>query len=157
MPIVQLRQAAAVLRASGDPAAIWLANAIARYEEGAAGGETLDGVLGLSRSSGAGPWWVSEARQRRDQALRELRERAFADLAVKDAALAIARAVQRRSTARGPARTQAEKLADQVLVAGCRLPGRRQVIAIIQGSRKSATPSEFPGPNFEDRKIGLST
>ena len=133
-PIARLRGAAADLRAAGSDDAAWLADGIARYEEQAPDGITLDATLGLSRGAGAGPWWIREARARRDKAARELHQAAFANLGLSAAATEIARTVRRRATSEGPPACRRDVLADQVLRSGQPLPTtKKQLLAILRG------------------------
>ena len=109
---------------------------------------TLDTVLGLSRSAGAGPWWKAEARARRDVAMRDLHAGAFAGLGLTEAATAIIRTVRRRQVARAPAATRADALADQVLLTGVPVPStKRQVAAILRDEPGNPTPI----PDFHAR------
>ena len=131
-PIARLRRVAAVLRANADPDAAWLVAGIDRYQDEAGAGVTLDGMLGLSRRGGAGPWWIAEARERRDQAVREMRVIAFGEMEPPQAAVAIRAAVRRRRQGAAAA-TAAEVLADRVLRTGVALPtSRKQMMAILQ-------------------------
>jgi hypothetical protein len=45
--------------------------ALACYEREAPAGMTLEDALGLTAAPGTDPWWTIEARQRRDQAIRD--------------------------------------------------------------------------------------
>jgi hypothetical protein len=76
----------------GDDLAAWFADAVARYEQGAALGLTLGRALDLERVSGARPWWQTETLRRRDALIRELAGRYFPGLPAR----AQARAIRRR-------------------------------------------------------------
>jgi len=53
----------------------WLLGAVDAYERLAPAGGTMDKALELDAGSGKDPWWVVEARQRRNQAISGFRSR----------------------------------------------------------------------------------
>ena len=112
-----LRAVAARLERSADPAEVELAAAIKAYDV-AAGMITMDEALGLSRCSGAGPWWRVEARARRDAKLRELHQEHFRDLELGEAAAEIVRQARRRQTTGAPATNERDAMIDLALRAG---------------------------------------
>jgi hypothetical protein len=97
-PIEKLRELRDVAR-RGEPIpadlAQWFDTAIALYEAEAAVGMTMDRALGLVPKRGAKPWWVGEARERRDEAIRQLRGGYYSDLEIAEGAREIARQLRR--------------------------------------------------------------
>jgi hypothetical protein len=69
----------------------WLTAATADYEDAAAYGDTLDRALGFEPAPGHLGWWTAEPLERRDQLVRELHQKFFADLTIAAAARAIVR------------------------------------------------------------------
>ena len=73
----------------GDELAAWFADALARYEAGAPHGARLEQALGLDLSPGEPPWWLTERRERRDAAIRQLAREFFPGLPIRGAARAL--------------------------------------------------------------------
>lgn len=71
-PIEDLREVAARLRASelGD-AGLRFARGLDAYLEHASAGMTLEAAVGIKVEPGGSPWWVEDARKRRDQLIGE--------------------------------------------------------------------------------------
>jgi hypothetical protein len=96
-PIAALRRAEAILRASGDPEGLAVADGLARhvYE-----GASLPHALGLVLYGGGGGHAMVERRAERDRLLQEVHRRYFPG---KDApaAVAILAAMKRQDRARG--------------------------------------------------------
>lgn len=116
--------------APGDAA--WLGAAIGRYINEASAGVTLEDAFDLTPPSGQAIWWRVESRERRNAAIRELRERHFATIEISKAAREIVRLLQRVS--RDPStRTEQEDadLAMQAVSAGASMLGPRQVTNIL--------------------------
>ena len=93
-PIARLRRIAAALEGGRLPEACdraWFCTAVREYETAAPAGGTFDRAAGLTPNRGRAPWWVEEARQRRDAAIRQMRDRLFPDLRRSEAAQQIAR------------------------------------------------------------------
>ncbi len=97
-PIVALRRAEAILRASGDPDGVAVADGLARhvYE-----GASLPHALGLVRYGGGGSYATAECRAERNRLLQEVWRRYFSDLDREPAAAAILAALGRQTRARG--------------------------------------------------------
>ena len=96
-PIAAILRAEAILRASGDPAGLMVADGLARHvHEGA----SLPHALGLVRY-GAAAHRATERRAERDGLLRELHRRYFLDLGPAPAAVAILAVLERQRRARG--------------------------------------------------------
>ena len=64
----------------------WFISALTRYEKEAASGLDLDRAFDLIPAPGNEAWWTAEARHRRDDRIRKLREQCFPDLGVTEAA-----------------------------------------------------------------------
>ena len=104
-PIARLRRIAAALEGGRLPEACdraWFCTAVREYETAAPAGGTFDRAAGLTPNRGRAPWWVEEARQRRDAAIRQMRDRLFPDLRRSEAAQQIARLLGRRRAPRLP-------------------------------------------------------
>jgi len=71
---------------------------------------SLDRALGVAPVAGAPSWWASEARVRRDQALRSVRAEFMRDVHVTVAATEIVEAMKRHRAVRGDS-DQARRLA----------------------------------------------
>ena len=97
-PIASLRRAEAILRASGDPAGLAVADGLARhvYE-----GASLPHALGLVRYGGGGSHATMGRRAERNRLLQEVWRRYFSDLDREPAAVAILAALERQARARG--------------------------------------------------------
>ena len=125
--IASLRRAEAILRASGDPAGLAVADGL---QSALAGKRRLDLAVGLIRHGGAGGVACVTARAHRDTLLRDLRGRYFLLIDTRPAARAILDLASRRQRARGPAPDDASALLDEILAYGP-LPGERQVARIL--------------------------
>ena len=132
-PIARVRRACAALVGFADPDVAWLTDLIERYQA-EAGSLTLDDALGLSRRGGAGPWWVVEARERRDAAVRELHASFFASLDRPAAAKVILQLSRRRRESRAPASGGRDALMDAVLRSSGRFPTTEKGIQAILGN-----------------------
>lgn len=128
--IAELREVAARLERTGDPTLIRHAAALRSYEENAPTGRTLDDMLGLSQRGGAGSWWTQEARARRDEAIRKVREDFLAHLEDGDAADEIERLAARRRLARTQPANDKERLIDDALRAG-KFPKRQRLRDLV--------------------------
>ncbi len=124
-PIADLRRAASLLEASGDPAAWRFAARLWRYEADA-GGTSLDRAAEVAPLPGRTPWWEQEAQNRRNAAIRAIREQEFPDMGVTAASREIAKLGQRyrRSSRRDP-------LLDAVTANGRTFPKERRIRAIL--------------------------
>ena len=87
----RLAEVAPLLGADGE----WLAEALARYLAEAPDGLTLDAACGVARDPGRDPWWRTEARRRRDDAIRAMARLHFAGMSTHRAAIAITEAARR--------------------------------------------------------------
>ena len=97
-PTAALRRAEAILRASGDPDGVAVADALARHVfEGA----SLPHALGLVRYGGGGDHATVERRTERNRLLQEVWRRYFSDMDRDPAAVAILAALKRQAMARG--------------------------------------------------------
>jgi len=97
-PIDRLRRAEAILRQSGDPAGLAVADGLRMHvHEGVA----LPHALGLVRYGGGGGHAVMERRSDRDRLLQELHRRYWPDLGPLPAAAAILAAMARQKRSRG--------------------------------------------------------
>ena len=137
-PPDQLRALAAALERGGvegvsDPAKV--ASALRRYLQEAPNGLTLDEALGLVPAPGHPAWWTTEARQRRDDVIRELARRHYAGLSVRETARQIAR-LGRECQARGrrpqSAGDDRRRLAVAAIETGAPFPGPRQVENVLR-------------------------
>ncbi len=97
-PIAALRRAEAILRASGDPDGVAVADGLARhvYE-----GASLPHALGLVRYGGGGDHAMVERRAERDRLLQEVHRRYFPGLGGHPAAVAILAAIARQGRTHG--------------------------------------------------------
>ena len=133
--MARLRRLAGVLERTG--AAPWFVEAVARYEAEAAEGTTLDRALGLVPSPGGLPWWKAEAHRRRDETIRQLHQRHFADLGVTEAARRIASRARRLQAIAGQ-RSGQEVPGDELLTAamctGLPFPDAKRVEGILRES-----------------------
>ena len=84
----RLRRLAVAAPKLGDDGA-WLAQALARYLDEAPHGLALDHAFGLAPGPGGEPWWRTEARQRRDNAIRAMATLHFVGISTHAAAVAI--------------------------------------------------------------------
>jgi hypothetical protein len=129
--IAELRNVAVALEQSDDPALARHAAAIRTYETEAPTGRTLDDVLGLAQRGGAGPWWIQEARTRRDQAIRRVREGFYGNHELTEAIGEIERLAARRMMARTPPVNHKEELIDAALRTGVKFPGRQRLRELL--------------------------
>jgi hypothetical protein len=136
----RLRNAAAALRRDGGADALAVACDIERYLEDAAIGLTLDIALGVSPAPGATPWWETEKRERRNAAIRELRERYFGNVGITAAARAIEEEARRyqaatwrhdRGREKNASGDERRKLLGAALGTGLPFPGSRQLRTIL--------------------------
>lgn len=136
----RLRHAAGVLRREGSADALAVAGDIERYLEDAAIGLTLDIALGVSPAPGQTPWWEREARERRNAAIRELREHCFGDLGITAAARAIEEEARRfqasawrydRGREKISGGDERHRLLGEALRTGLPFPGSRQLRTIL--------------------------
>lgn len=132
--ITDLRRAAALLAGMSDPAAARVAAALRRYEAEASFGVTLEQAAGLARAPGKTPWWEAEAIERRDTALRAMRDQHCAHLTITQAARQLATMGRRYQAGAGrrdrlahPSKT----LFDVVVQAGG-FPRERRILDILR-------------------------
>ena len=132
--IAALRRSAELLAALPDPAAAAIAAALRRYEAEAPFGMTLDRALGLAPAPGKTPWWQAEASERRNAALRAIRDQHFANLGNTQAAREIA-TMGRRFLASAGRRdrlpSEAKLLLETVARSGG-FPGPRRIMDILR-------------------------
>ena len=124
-----LRRAADKLAASGDADLARLGAAIGRYDAGR-GGTTLDAECGVDCTTGAGPWWRREHRERRNAVLRQLRAECFPAMDVGEVAAEIIAEASRKTFDAAKPATRRGALLKAVLQTGP-LPKRRQLKAIL--------------------------
>lgn len=135
--ITRLRQIAAAASAGQSIApedAAWLGAAIGRYLDAAALGLSLEDVFGITPAAGQSSWWRVEARERRNAALRELRERHFGSLDIPKAAREIGHLVRQVSREPGASSDpDVARLAGQAASAGAAMLGVRQIANVLKG------------------------
>lgn len=132
--IAILRRGADLLAAIPDPAAQALADALRRYEAEAPFGTTLEQAAGLSRAPGQTAWWEAEAADRRNAALRAIRDQHCADLPITQAARHIATLGKRHQAGAGRRDRRpdpSKALLDAVVQAGG-FPGPRRILDILR-------------------------
>ena len=127
----RLRAAADHLERSGNRELVEIAAAVRRYEREAPLGLSLDDALGLSARGGAGPWWQQERRARRDAMLRDLHRAYFADLGLEQAAAEIAALASVRQSATTPARDERDRLVDEALRTGIKIPAPQRLVEVL--------------------------
>lgn len=131
--MAELRLAADVLERAG--AVPRVVEALRAYESGAPEGLTLDRALGLTPGPGGLPWWRIEAHRRRDDYIRQTRQRHFADLGVTEAARVIASRARRLQAIAGQ-RARQEAPGDELLTAamctGLPFPDAKRVEGILR-------------------------
>ena len=123
--IADLRRAAELLEVSGDPAAIRFAARLRQYDADA-GGTSLGRAADVEPAPGRSPWWETEAQNRRNAAIRAIREREFPDMGVTAASREIAKLGRRytRSSKRNP-------LLEAVTETGLPFPKERRIRDIL--------------------------
>lgn len=101
-PIALFRRVVRLLEVSDDDpaAAAWFIAAAREYEAGAPYGRTIGHTLELEGDRRATGWWEQEALHRRNTMLREIRDRHFRQLSIRNASKAISGAVAHYSAGR---------------------------------------------------------
>lgn len=118
-PINDLRQAVAVLEASGDPAAARVALAIQSYVHAAPGELTMEQALKLrSGRGGVGNWKRAEALRRRNELLRQAHRDHYLGCPAATAARSIAALIPRRAGEHSSAPGDLGPLIDQIVTIG---------------------------------------
>ena len=128
-PIATLRKAVDILRASGDPDGLAVADGLARhvYE-----GASLPHALGLVRYGGGGSHATVERRAERDRLLQEVHRRFFPGLRDEPAAVAILAAIERQGRARGRVTDDFSRRVEALVQSDPAVPGSaRQVRKIL--------------------------
>src|SRR5579872_426769 len=122
----------------------WFLDALRRYQAGGPSGLSFDRALGLVPEGGQESWWTVEARRKRDDLIRALREQHFPDIGVTRAAHRIAKlaadyqaAIWRSGGARRPDSDPRKRLVASALETGLPFPKARHVENILRTGRRT--------------------
>ena len=102
--ITNLSEIAALLERQGaecEPLASWFRACLSQYMTGAQHGQTLEQAFGLALAPGEPPWWLLDARVRRDELILEAAARRRGSLRAIAAELLLDRPLMRRLEATG--------------------------------------------------------
>ena len=122
----------------------WIVSALTRYEQEAASGLDLDRAFELIPEPGNEAWWTAEARRKRDNLIRQLRDECYPDLGVTEAAREIGKlglAYQTTAWRFDRQRPEIEipdkekALARAALATGLPFPKERHLLTILRNER----------------------
>jgi hypothetical protein len=142
-PIARLRRVVRAFEGGelpGEEERAWFCSAVRQYEIEARAGATLDRALGLVPAPGQESWWTAEARETRNETIRQIRREYFPDLGITAASREIAQAARRyqatswrfeKGASAGPPADKPHRLIAQALETGCPFPDQRQIRKVL--------------------------